>query len=279
MIPQRNISLISNKLAKQGGKRVPESVIERDYCLAWLLVGLSQSSLNDKLAFKGGTAIRRCYFKDYRFSEDLDFTLRVTLSQEDILQQFRRLFEYPKHQAGIHFIIEHIEPIRQNTYTFYIAYEGPLPTTGQRKEVKVDITINEHLAFPLEQKTILKSYDEYSDLPEDKKITTYSLNEILTEKTLALLDPARNEPRDLYDFWYLFENGQHNLLHLLHAIEKKVIFRGKTLDTFKNGLDNKEIRYKKLWSMRLAAQMSVLPEFEDVFRFVKRSFRQAGLSG
>ncbi len=29
----------------------------------------------DALVFKGGTALKRCYFGDYRFSEDLDFTL------------------------------------------------------------------------------------------------------------------------------------------------------------------------------------------------------------
>ena len=34
MIPQRNISLIANALAKDSGKRIPEAVIERDYVLA-----------------------------------------------------------------------------------------------------------------------------------------------------------------------------------------------------------------------------------------------------
>ena len=37
MIPQRNISLIANALAKDSGKRIPEAVIERDYVLAWFL--------------------------------------------------------------------------------------------------------------------------------------------------------------------------------------------------------------------------------------------------
>jgi predicted nucleotidyltransferase component of viral defense system len=30
--------------------------------------------LRDTLVFKGGTALKKCYFGDYRFSEDLDFT-------------------------------------------------------------------------------------------------------------------------------------------------------------------------------------------------------------
>ncbi len=34
MISQRNLSLLSNRLARDGGRRVPERVLERDYCLA-----------------------------------------------------------------------------------------------------------------------------------------------------------------------------------------------------------------------------------------------------
>lgn len=34
MIPQRNISLLANRLAKEGGRRIPDYVLERDYCLA-----------------------------------------------------------------------------------------------------------------------------------------------------------------------------------------------------------------------------------------------------
>ena len=34
MIPQRNISLISNTLVTADGRRIPEAVIERDYVLA-----------------------------------------------------------------------------------------------------------------------------------------------------------------------------------------------------------------------------------------------------
>jgi hypothetical protein len=37
MIPPRSLSLLSNRLAKAGGRRLPEAVLERDYCLAWFL--------------------------------------------------------------------------------------------------------------------------------------------------------------------------------------------------------------------------------------------------
>ena len=45
-----------------GGRRIPEAVIERDYVLAWFLTGLAGQPLRDVLAFKGGTALRRCWF-------------------------------------------------------------------------------------------------------------------------------------------------------------------------------------------------------------------------
>ncbi len=45
MIPQRNISMISNTLVTAGGRRIPEAVIERDYVLAWFLTGLAGHAL------------------------------------------------------------------------------------------------------------------------------------------------------------------------------------------------------------------------------------------
>src|SRR3972149_3049996 len=92
MIPQRNISLIANQLTAADGRRIPESVIERDYCLAWFLIGLARHRLRNVLAFKGGTALRRCWFAEYRFSEDLDFTLTQAISFPDIRAGLDEIF-------------------------------------------------------------------------------------------------------------------------------------------------------------------------------------------
>lgn len=54
---------------------IPWEVLERDYVLSWLLVGVTRvDALRDRLVFKGGTALKKCFFGDYRFSEDLDFS-------------------------------------------------------------------------------------------------------------------------------------------------------------------------------------------------------------
>ena len=63
-----------NKKAREN--RVSDKQIEKDYVLTWVLYGISENEvLKNVLAFKGGTVLKKAYFHDYRFSEDLDFTL------------------------------------------------------------------------------------------------------------------------------------------------------------------------------------------------------------
>jgi hypothetical protein len=54
-------------------------------------------------------------------------------------------------------------------------------------------------------------------------------------------------------------------------------FRGKPCAGIADAIRNKEARLKALWSNRLAYQMTSLPEFDDVFRAVLRTLRQADL--
>ncbi len=277
MIPQRNLSLLSNRLARAGGRRIPEAVLERDYCLAWFLVGLSGSSLREHLLFKGGTALKRCYFGDYRFSEDLDFTLASEMPLESILAGLEEVYAQVRGASGIPFHYSQEDRKKhQNNHTFYLAYEGPLPT-GSPKKVKVDITITERLVLPIEEHAVLRGYDEYADLPEDSKIRVYALDEIGVEKVVALTDRARNEPRDLYDVWYLTSEEHVDLAMLIPEIDSKLEFRGRSRDTMGEELEKKEARYKKLWNTRLDSQMAVLPPFDNVFPSVRRSLRAAGL--
>ena len=62
------------KKATQVGVR--DQQIEKDYVLSWILWGIANhEQLSKILVFKGGTVLKKVYFEDYRFSEDLDFTL------------------------------------------------------------------------------------------------------------------------------------------------------------------------------------------------------------
>ena len=56
-------------------KNLPESAIERDYFIVFLLKKLAESEYVEKCVFKGGTSLSKCYPGSIdRFSEDIDLT-------------------------------------------------------------------------------------------------------------------------------------------------------------------------------------------------------------
>lgn len=124
---------------------------------------------------------------------------------------------------------------------------------------------------------MLRGYEEYADLPEDAPVRVYALEEIAVEKLVALTDKAQNEPRDLYDLWHLTSGGLIDFSTLLPELDAKLAFRGRTRDAMTAEVATKEARYQKLWAVRLGQQMTTLPPFDDVFRAVRRSLRDAGL--
>ena len=275
MIPQRNISLISNTLMTAGGRRIPEAVIERDYVLAWFLTGLAGHPLRDVLAFKGGTALRRCWFGDYRFSEDLDFSLICPIPFEEILVGLNEIFANIEAESGLQIAFDRKDRHgHQNSHTFYLRYQGPLPAAS---DVKVDITIDEVLCFPLQDHPIQRIYDSFDDLPEGPTVKVYALEEIVVEKLLALSDRARNEPRDLYDLWYLFGSTELRVAEMRAELDAKLALRQRVIAGMEQAIAAKEDRLRRLWTARLAHQMSQLPPFDDVFREVLRAVRAADL--
>ena len=64
------------------------SIVEKDYVLGWMLAGIyAHEELSESWIFKGGTCLKKCYFETYRFSEDLDFTLR---NEDQLDEEFLR---------------------------------------------------------------------------------------------------------------------------------------------------------------------------------------------
>jgi len=66
MIPLAEI----NEMAKRFN--VSSDVIEKDYVISWILCCLTKCRLARNFIFYGGTAIKRIYFEDHRYSEDID---------------------------------------------------------------------------------------------------------------------------------------------------------------------------------------------------------------
>jgi predicted nucleotidyltransferase component of viral defense system len=143
--------------------------------------------------------------------------------------------------------------------------------------VKVDVTFKEHILTPIDEKNIIKTYEEYVDFLSDPKVKVYSLEEVAIEKTCALFSSNRNEPRDLYDMYCLITEKSLDISLLESEIKQKMEFKGQPFEKRQGEFDKKEPRLKKTWETRLSKQMISLPEYDEVFREVKRAFRQAGL--
>ena len=72
---------------------VEPRIIELDYALGWALRGIARHpELARRLVFKGGTCLRKCYFPDYRFSEDLDFTATQWFAREEFEEAVAEAF-------------------------------------------------------------------------------------------------------------------------------------------------------------------------------------------
>lgn len=147
---------------KANKERVRDAQIEKDYILTWILTGVAANEVLSKaLAFKGGTVLKKFYFKDYRYSEDLDFTLVDDgISNEAIQTAFAELFQYVREEANIPLAMEDFGIHETGNINFYITYVGPLGGVGANKRVKVDISRTEKLCFKLENRPMFESYTD-----------------------------------------------------------------------------------------------------------------------
>ena len=143
--------------------------------------------------------------------------------------------------------------------------------------MKVDITINEVLCFPLQDRPIQRIYDSFDDLPSGPTVKVYAIEEIVVEKLLALSDRARNEPRDLYDLWYLLASSNLRVAEMRAELDTKLALRQRVVAGMEQAIATKEDRLRRLWAARLAHQMNQLPRFDDVFREVLRAVHAADL--
>ena len=97
MITVREIKTFSEKLG------VPAATIDKDWVLGHLLAGIFDNSYFQKnLIFKGGTCLKKCYFENYRFSEDLDFT-SIHIEKKKIISNIKNITQKIDSETGILF--------------------------------------------------------------------------------------------------------------------------------------------------------------------------------
>lgn len=285
---------LSELKIKSDESKIDISVLERDYVIGWILKGLfDDDSLSDSLVFKGGTALKKIYFPNYRFSEDLDFTMTKSLNELGIDQIHTKLenacrnisaetrggrsfpVKFPlSFGTAIELTLADFKQTRdelgEEAFVGKIQYVGPRGhRAGNPPRVKLDITLYEQVLLPPNTAPILHPYSDVEDC--HATVPTYKLDEIVAEKLRAILQRTRS--RDIYDLWYLlkFHEDMLNKSTIYNVFKKKceyknVDFRGIE-DFFKPELMES---HKLAWEPSISRQIADLPAFEEVESDLRR---------
>jgi len=264
MLTRQQLEIINRKTLKY-----PLHVAEKNYFLTLVLQLIANSKLGKTLVFKGGTALHHCYLDQYRFSEDLDFTLIDDgISNEHIFEWFREIFEYVQEEANIPLEIIDDNEHEDGGINFYISYIGPLGGQGNNKKVKIDISRSEKLVFEIITQDVIISYTDQ----EPHQLLCYPLEEVLVEKLRSAMQ--RMQPRDFYDIWYLLEIHRMDIDFYTNEFKTKCENKEINPAEFHEKFNQRLPQYKGRWKKSMADQIHDLPDFEQVEREVMRHVKK-----
>jgi predicted nucleotidyltransferase component of viral defense system len=193
---------------------VDPMVADLDYSLGWFLAAITTAGKPPGLwLFKGGTCLRKCYFEDYRFSEDLDFTATAFISPQALLEWVERATRWAVDHDGPDFAaapprLEVIEDeYGSESYQVRVYYRGPLRWGGSPRAIRLDVTRDEQVLWPSVPRPLSHPYSDAEALGP-VELTCYALEEILAEKVRAVSGQRRFAiSRDLYDIHRLVQAG------------------------------------------------------------------------
>jgi len=253
-------------------KGVQEIVVEKDYILDWLLWGISQlEDVQNNWVFKGGTALHKMFFTDWRFSEDLDFTTIAFVDKEILNFIVPQLCEVINKNSGLQIKVKQLEPAGKENEEW--SYEIKLEYIGPRRQkppdlptVKLHITNDEPLLEKPQPKTVIQPY---AGLMNDFVILTYSLEETLAEKLRTIIH-QRCYPKDVYDTWRLLKECKTflDIPETVVLYNRKCFHRQKNPD-IPNNFDERLIRLKNQWKEGLKRQLANVPDFDLVYKELK----------
>lgn len=216
---------------------------EKDYFQNIILFVIYQNYGN-KLVFKGGTALNKCYGLD-RFSEDLDFTCQSKIEVkklEDGLKRFKLEFETETKDYS-------------NGLKITLRIKGPLYTGMRQSMCKfiIDLSFRENVILNPEIRTIGRFLEEVPSFD----VFVMQEKEILAEKARAII--SRNKSRDVYDFWFLIKKGVELDLNL---VKEKFHYYKQEWD--KKQFIKKVGEKKRIWLTELQPLVPSVPDFNEV---------------
>mgnify|MGYP003876430551 CR=1 FL=1 len=166
--------------------------VVQDYVVTIVLYFLVENGLLDRMVFKGGTAIKKVYFPDARFSVDLDFDV-----VSNVNEGFEKAFE-EKLRSLVNSVLGSIyfydvEKITTSSWLFFnVRYR--VFDIDELTRIDIDLAAPSELGVP--RRVFSRPY-----VNAEFNVNAYLVERILEKKVVALLD--RNTAKDLWDIYFL----------------------------------------------------------------------------
>lgn len=266
-------------------KNVAWETIEIDYAISWILAAISKhEKLAQNIIFKGGTALKKCYFGDYRFSEDLDFSEVIASSDKRLRQDINEVINIAETLAKPYgqFSFELTDYVEKEPHPFnQAAYIIRIQLPWHRKpmtNVKLEITRDETVFFNPCWRSVLHEYGEEIDC----KLQVYSLEEIILEKFRAILQNQemlnkkgwiRSRVRDFYDLWKILDQYKEQLEveRMKEVFLKKCNLKNITFSNPEQFFNEEYLNYiRKDWEKSLGRLLPKLPQFDKIVTILKK---------
>lgn len=244
---------------RAGELGVSIDVIEHDYVLGCFLYFLRQDKrIYSSWVFKGATALTKCYFENYRFSEDLDFTATARVTEEELAEVINTARNAMQGETGIRTDVQpmSVETIKDDygneSLEGKVYYYGPMRSSGSPSAFQVHVSCDEILSFPVQHRNTFHQYSDKKDLPK-VTIPVYALEEVFVEKLRAFSGQRRFAiARDVFDLYSL---SKENLDRsgVLKAFPEKCKIKGIEIETIEVGkvIARKE-EFRSNWQNNLA---------------------------
>jgi len=257
----------------------PQFVVEKDYALSYLLVGIVDTPmLREMLVFKGGTCLRKAYFPGYRFSEDLDFTSREVLGCDALLKALNDAAAVMTNRLQVigPFAVAvaeetHRDPHPRGQCVYRVQVQFPWMREPSCR-LKVEVSAGEPLLAGSVDRPLIHEFPGES---LEATLSVYRLEEIAAEKLRALLQSRqhlrdrgwlRNRPRDIYDLRHLWE--QRDLPVDWRLVGELLPVKAEAyrveFSSASDFLDDEVLKgIERDWNGQLANFVPVLPTFDE----------------
>lgn len=228
---------------------------EMDYVLQHLLAGFARDP--DGSIFRGGTALARVYWPDFRISEDLDFV--ATADSPAFESRATGVVAAAADEMGLDATLD-IGGWRDNRLRATVTWTNGWTPGG---ELLVDVVRGQGNALPTTSLPLDLSYPDLEGAPA-AVIEVLQLPEILANKWLMLDD--RDEPRDLFDLWWGLSRGGVGFEVIADAHRVAIGYPPMPASI------ESAARLEHRWEQRLAHQTHDLPSFRVALEEVRRHF-------